>query len=60
MLSMILPFPNIPDNGRDYMVNSLATAAQIAGGELTKVQLASMNDEELQNFLAKEQQNWRG
>ena len=35
-LSMVLPFPSIPDNVRGYMVNSLAVATQAAGGELTK------------------------
>jgi len=59
-LTMILPFPSIPDNVRDYMVNSLAAAAQSAGGELAKVNLAVMNEAERQNFLTKEQQNWRG
>jgi len=57
---MVLPFPSIPDNVRDYMVNSLAAAAQSAGGELAKVNLAVMNEAERQNFLTKEQQNWRG
>jgi len=59
-LTVVLPFPSIPDNVRDHMVNSLSAAAQSTGGELTKVNLAFMNDEERQNFLAKEQQNWRG
>ena len=59
-LTLVLPFPNIPDQIRDYMINSLAGAAQSAGGELTKVQLAVMSEEERQNFLSKEQQYWRG
>jgi metal-sulfur cluster biosynthetic enzyme len=59
-LTIVLPFPSIPDNIRDYMVNSLAVAAQSAGGELTKVNLALMNEEERQNFLTIEHQNWRG
>ena len=59
-LSLVLPFPNVPDNIRDHMVNSLAAAAQSAGGELTEVKLAIMNEGELQNFLTKEQQHWRG
>ena len=59
-LTLVLPFPNIPENIRDYMVNNLAAAAQSAGGELTKVNLAFMNEEEQQNFLTKEQQHWRG
>jgi len=59
-LTMVLPFPNIPDNVRNTMVNSLAAAAQSAGGELTKLDLAMMNEEEREKFLIIEQQNWRG
>jgi metal-sulfur cluster biosynthetic enzyme len=59
-LTLVLPFQNIPDNIRDYMVNSLAAAAQSAGGELTEVKLTVMNEADLQNFLIKEQQHWRG
>ena len=59
-LTLALPFPNIPDSIRDYMVNSLAAAAQSGGGQLVEVNLALMNDEERQNFLTIEQQNWRG
>lgn len=59
-LTLVLPFQNIPDNIRDYMVNGLAAAAQSAGGELTEVKLMVMNEGELQNFLTKEQQHWRG
>jgi metal-sulfur cluster biosynthetic enzyme len=59
-LTLALPFPNVPDNIRNYMVNSLAAAAQSAGGELTEVKLTVMNEADLQNFLIKEQQHWRG
>jgi metal-sulfur cluster biosynthetic enzyme len=59
-LTLVLSFQNIPDNIRDYMVNSLAAAAQSAGGELTEVKLTVMNEADLQNFLVKEQQHWRG
>ncbi len=59
-LTLALPFPNIPDNVRDHMVNSLAAAAQSGGGQLVEVNLALMNDEERQTFLSIEQQNWRG
>jgi metal-sulfur cluster biosynthetic enzyme len=58
-LTLVLPFPNIVENVRDYMVNSLDAAAQSAGGELTKVHLAVMDHTERQSFLTKEQQNWR-
>jgi len=59
-LTMVLPFPNIPENVRGIMIAGLAKAAKDAGGELEKVDMAIMNDEERQNFLAIEQQNWRG
>jgi predicted Fe-Mo cluster-binding NifX family protein len=60
ILTLVLPFPNVPDNIRDHMVNSLAVAAQSAGGQLVEVGVAFMNEEEQQKFLALEQQNWRG
>ncbi len=59
-LTLMLPFSTVPDNIRDYMVNSLAAAAQSAGGQLVAVRQSLMNDEERQNFLIIEQQNWRG
>ena len=59
-LTLALPFPNIPDHIRDYIVNSLAAAAESVGGELIGVKLIVMNEGELQNFLTKEQQHWRG
>ena len=59
VLTLMLPFPNIPDNIRDHMVNSLAMAIQAAGGQLVKVSIGIMNDTERQNFLTLEKQNWR-
>jgi len=59
-ITLVLPFLDIPDNIRYHFVNSLVAAAQTAGGELTEVNLAIMNEEERQNLLIKEQQNWRG
>jgi metal-sulfur cluster biosynthetic enzyme len=59
-LTLMLPFSSIPDNIRDYMVNSLAAAARSAGGQLVAVRQGLMNDNERQNFLLIEQQNWRG
>jgi len=60
ILTMVLPFPSIPNNVRSYMVSSLTAAAKSTGGELTKVNIAVMDEAERQNFLTKEQQNWRG
>jgi metal-sulfur cluster biosynthetic enzyme len=59
-LTLVLPFPSIPENVRKFMVNSLSVAVVSAGGELVNVDVALMNDVERQDFLAKEQQNWRG
>lgn len=59
-LTLMLPFSSVPDNIRDYMVHSLAAAAQSAGGQLVAVKQGLMNDAERQNFLIIEQQNWRG
>ncbi len=59
-LTLVLPFPSIPGNVRNYMVNSLSVAVVSAGGELVNVDVALMDDVERQDFLAKEQQNWRG
>jgi metal-sulfur cluster biosynthetic enzyme len=59
-LTLVLPVLNIPQNVRDYMVNSLYQALKSLDVELTEVNLAQMTEEERQVFLALEQQNWRG
>jgi len=59
-LTLVLPFPSIPENVRNYMVNSLSAAVVSAGGELVTANVDLMNDVERQDFLEKEQQNWRG
>ena len=59
-LTLVLPFPSVPNNVRDHLISSLALAAISAGGELTEVDLALMGEDEVQTFLTKEQQNWRG
>lgn len=59
-LTLVLPVLNIPQNVRDYMVNSLHQALKSVDVELTGVNLAQMTEEERQVFLALEQQNWRG
>jgi len=58
--TLFLPFPSIPDNIRDYLINSLASAAQSAGGEISGANLDLMSGEDRQLFLVKEQENWRG
>jgi len=59
-LTLVLPVLGIPQNVRDYMVNSLYQAVKSAGSELTNVNIAEMTDGERQVFLAKEKENWRG
>ena len=59
-LALVLPLPNIPENIRDFLIKSIESAAQSAGGELDTVKLALMNEEERQNFLTKEKLYWRG
>jgi metal-sulfur cluster biosynthetic enzyme len=59
-ITLALPVLNIPQNVRDYMVNSLYQALKSVDAELTEVNLAQMTAEERQVFLALEQQNWRG
>ena len=59
-LALVLPVLNIPQNVRDYLVNSLYQALKSVDVELTEVNLAQMTEEERQVFLELEQQNWRG
>jgi len=59
-LTLVLPILNIPQNVRDYMVNSLHQALKSVDVELTGVNLVQMTEEERQVFLELEQQNWRG
>ncbi|MCD6425014.1 MAG: DUF59 domain-containing protein [Anaerolineales bacterium] len=59
-LTLALPLPNIPDNIQDFLIKSLKSAALAAGGNLSTVKLALMDEEERQNFLAKEKLHWRG
>lgn len=58
-LTLVLPFPSIPDNVKDFMINGLTSAISSAGGQLADVKLILMNDMERQQFLIKEQMNWR-
>ena len=59
-LTLVLPVLTIPQNVRDYMVNSLHQALKSVDVELTEVNVAQLTEEERQVFLAIEQQNWRG
>ena len=59
-LTLVQPVLNIPQNVRDYMVNSLHQALKSVDVELKGVNLVQMTEEERQIFLELEQQNWRG
>ena len=59
-LTLVLPFPQVPQMIRDYMVNSLSNAAKSAGGTLKDVETAIMDDAERQAFMEKEAKHWRG
>ena len=59
-LTLVLPFPQIPENVRDHLIHSLGAAVQNAGGRLSRIRLAVMNEAEREKFLRKEKENWRG
>ena len=50
-LTLVLPVLNIPQNVRDYMVNSLHQALKSVDVELTEVNLAQMTEEERHFFF---------
>ena len=56
-VTLALPFPRIPI--LDNLVNSLREPIEKLGGEF-EVKLTVMNQEELQKFLAMEQEGWKG
>ena len=56
-VTLALPFPGIPI--LDDLVNSLREPIERLGGEF-EAKLTVMNQEELQKFLAMEQEGWRG
>jgi metal-sulfur cluster biosynthetic enzyme len=58
-LTLVLPILNIPPPVKDYLVNSLREAVAALGVQL-EVEVAEMNEEERQTFLAMEQESWRG
>ncbi len=58
-LTLVLPVLNIPVPVKDYLVNSLREAVAALGIQL-EVEVAEMNEEERQAFLAMEQESWKG
>jgi metal-sulfur cluster biosynthetic enzyme len=58
LVTMALPFPGIPAQVRDYLVNSVVEQIKKMDVEV-EVELTIMNQEELQAFLAMEQESWK-
>jgi len=58
LVTMALPFPGIPAQVRDYLVNSVVEQIKKMDVEV-EVELKIMNQEELQAFLAMEQESWK-
>ena len=58
LVTMALPFPGIPAQVRDYLVNSVVEQIKKMDVEV-EVELTIMNQEELQAFLAMEQESWQ-
>jgi ATP-binding protein involved in chromosome partitioning len=58
-LTLFLPILSIPAPVKDYLTNSLREAVAALGLQL-EVEIAQMNDDERQAFLAMEQESWKG
>jgi metal-sulfur cluster biosynthetic enzyme len=54
---MAFPFPGIPIG--DYLVNSVREPIEKLGAEV-EVEITVMDKEELEKFLAMEQEGWKG
>lgn len=59
LVTMALPFPGIPTQVRDYLVNSVVEQIKKLDVEV-EVDVTIMNQEELQAFLDMEQESWKG
>ncbi|NAS88256.1 metal-sulfur cluster biosynthetic enzyme [ANME-1 cluster archaeon AG-394-G21] len=59
LVTMALPFPGIPTQVRDYLVNSVVEQIKKMDVEV-EVDLTIMNQEERQAFLDMEQESWKG
>lgn len=58
-LTLVLPIMGIPQEVRDYLVNSLQQAVEALGANL-KVAFAEMTLDARQAFFAKARKYWRG
>ena len=60
LVTMALPFPGIPAQVRDYLVNSVVEQIKKMDVEVeVELKITIMNQEELQAFLAMEQESWK-
>ncbi|NQE52340.1 hypothetical protein C5S29_02005 [ANME-1 cluster archaeon GoMg3.2] len=59
LVTMALPFPGIPTQVKDYLVNSVVEQIKKLDVEV-EVDITIMNQEELQAFLDMEQESWKG
>ncbi|MCK4835319.1 MAG: DUF59 domain-containing protein [Candidatus Aminicenantes bacterium] len=55
----LLPFMEIPENIKEYMINNLSQSI-INLGLNVEVKIDTMNEEERQYFLTMEEKNWKG
>jgi ATP-binding protein involved in chromosome partitioning len=56
-VTLAFPFPNIPI--KDHIIHSVREPLQTLGAEI-ELELTAMNHDELQKFLAMEQEAWKG
>lgn len=59
MLTLALPFLDVPVSVKDFLVNSLRKVVTDLGAEV-EIRITGMNREEQQTFLAMEQESWKG
>ena len=57
--TLLLPFTGIPENIREYMINSLRQPVINLGLD-ADVKIDTMNEEQRQHFLTMEKKNWKG
>ena len=59
LITLALPFAGVPAQIRQILMNSLSEPLKQMGAEVT-FEITIMTAEELQKFLAMEQEGWRG
>jgi ATP-binding protein involved in chromosome partitioning len=59
LITLALPFAGVPAQIRQIFINSLSAPLKQLGAEV-KFELTIMTADELQKFLAMEQEGWRG